>query len=304
VISFNRLEVIALVGNAEPMNRIDHSPGDQIELCVVSYGSVSYLDNWIASAKLLGSRLAVADNESSGGAIAALRMIDPLTVAVRTVALPHNPGFGAACNRLAETSTAQWLVFLNPDASIDSFAESALVPNHVIGARQATPAGKPVHASGISYGVCDEIRRSWLRKMPDEPTRTGYVSGGAMAIERSLFLRLGGFDEKFFLFYEDIDLCLRANKSGASVAVDPRWTVTHEVGHATRKNWDQALLTSYTSGRYFHRKHHHSVRGYDVYTSVDAVLRSVLAGRKGRRSKAVAYRRLAAAAVRNSMKRR
>ena len=102
-----------------------------------------------------------------------------------------------------------------------------------------------------------------------------------MAVERTEFLKLGGFDEQFFMFYEDIDFGLRATHSGIGVHNSPQWIVEHEVGHAARKNWNSALQTSYESGRYFHTKHGSNKRAYDLYVGVDSVIRYFLCCVKG-----------------------
>ena len=120
-----------------------------------------------------------------------------------------------------------------------------------------------------------------------------------MAIERAEFLALEGFDERMFLFYEDIDLCLRAVRSGNQVLLHPDWRVIHEVGHATRRDWSIALKASYVSGRYFHAKHRHFVRGYDAYVAADSVARSLLATTVQNDPKRTAYLYLARDALRN-----
>ncbi len=271
-----------------------------IEICIVAFGSESYLVDWFAQARKIDASLAIADNHPTGSTIAACQQHDADEgVVVRTLALPHNPGFGAACNALAASSSADWLVFLNPDATIVTFPENMLQLGSVFGAYQRKPDGQAVHCSGQSYRVRDEISRGWLRRMPHPANGRGYVSGGAMAIARSEFLALGGFDERMFLFYEDIDLCIRAGRSGKRVLLHPEWRVIHEVGHATRRDWTTALTTSYESGRYFHTKHRHCVRGFDAYVAADSLARSLCSTLLRNRPKRAAYLGLARQALRN-----
>jgi N-acetylglucosaminyl-diphospho-decaprenol L-rhamnosyltransferase len=276
------------------------SHSTSFEVCIVSFGSESYIPMWLDSAAKVGASLGVADNHPSGSTLNALgNASDRSGAQVRMVALPQNPGFGAACNALGESSTADWLIFLNPDAVVDSFPGTELVIGTIYGALQNTPDGHTIHCTGQSYRVRDEISRSWGRRMPRPADGVGYVSGGALAISRHDFLRLGGFDERMFLFYEDIDLCLRASAVGCRVTIHPQWHVTHEVGHATRRDWTSALSTSYRSGRYFHGKHHHSVRAYDLYVGVDAAARSLLAAIRRDKSKCSAYITLTKRALTN-----
>jgi N-acetylglucosaminyl-diphospho-decaprenol L-rhamnosyltransferase len=273
-----------------------------IEICIVAFGSERYIDSWLAAAEQLSATLAVADNHPTGSTTNAIRhrtQSNEIRVSVRTISLPNNPGFGSACNVLAQTSKADWLVFLNPDATIDLFPPDVFSTNTIIGATQQTPQHSPIHCSGRSYRVQDEVRRSWLRKMPLRPDGHGYVSGGAFAIGRVEFGRLGGFDEEFFLFYEDIDLCLRAYECGIRVVQHPNWVVTHEIGHAVRQNWSLALTASYESGRYFHQKHHHSVPLFDGYVVLDSVARCLFATVKRDVPKRVAYASLAILSLQN-----
>ncbi len=270
-----------------------------IEICIVGYESGQYAPFWVDAARRTGASLALADNAPGSSSISALESLPEHSIPTRTLRLPHNPGFGAACNRLAETSKADWLLFLNPDANIVSFERTSLQGRTILGARQRNPAGRPIHCAGRRYGIAEEIAHSWLRYKPRDPVGSGYVSGGAMIVERTVFAEIGGFDERFFLFYEDIDFCLRASNLGIAVRVEPSWDVVHELGHATRRNWDFALTQSYLSGRYFHQKQRHLIPCYDAYVSLDSIARWGLSSVRGNRTKASAYKRLAGLAGRS-----
>jgi GT2 family glycosyltransferase len=89
-------------------------------------------------------------------------------------------------------------------------------------------------------------------------------------IPRAVFLELGGFDEAFFMYYEDIDLCLRANDCGISVKVEPEWTVCHVGGHAANADRAGALIRSYDAASYFFAKHGGNVRLYRLLCRIDA----------------------------------
>ncbi len=94
-------------------------------------------------------------------------------------------------------------------------------------------SGDPSRHYGVRYRIRDEIARSWLRRVAPRPNGSGFVSGAALLIARADFDRIGGFDEEYFLFYEDIDLCLRANAAGIGTFVDERFTVRHSGAHST-----------------------------------------------------------------------
>lgn len=243
----------------------------------MGYQSEAVIGTAVRSAALVPQvRVAVCDNGPSGSSIDSARQAaTDGNLAFRSMVRSSNPGFGAGCNALARTSDADWLMFLNPDARVITWpwGEAGPSTGHIIGAEQRSSTGRPLQAYGVGYGVLEEIRRSWLRRRSPRPHGPGFVGGGAMLVERSVFLRLGGFDERYFLFYEDIDLCFRAVATGSKVVTEPRWEVEHDVGHSARTDMRAALLASYRSGRQFHARRHHYSRAYDIYMVMDSALR-------------------------------
>jgi GT2 family glycosyltransferase len=93
------------------------------------------------------------------------------------------------------------------------------------------------------------------------------VSGGCMAVQREVFRDLNGFDERFFMFYEDADLCLRARKAGFKVYHTPAISVVHHVGSS---NDDPTLFffRVYRSKLQFIRKHYSSLSYVAAYVMV------------------------------------
>ena len=273
------------------------------EFCIVAYRSENVIAHAIASVSdVANSRIAVCDNSPDGSSLeVAAQSAATSEIAFRSIVAPENPGFAAACNMLAVTSDADWLVFLNPDATVTTWPWGPGGPasDQIVGAEQMDSSGRLVGAYGTKYNVAEEIRRSWLRRPSPKPNCRGFVGGGAMAIERKRFLELGGFDAAFFLFYEDIDLCMRAAEIGLAVFVETAWKVQHDFGHSARRNLGHALLTSYNSGRLFHRKYGHGIVRYDAYIAVDALLRwsrsFLLRNSEGRR----AYAAVARASISN-----
>lgn len=282
----------------------DAATKPSIEVCIVAYGSEQVIAQAIASAACIPSAaIALCDNSPDGSSLViASEAAAKNHLPFRSMTATHNPGFGAGCNLLAQTSSADWLVFLNPDAEVLSWPWGPAGPDRwgIIGAEQIDSEDKPLGAYGISYTILEEIRRSWFRRQSRKPTSRGFVGGAAMAIERKQFLELRGFDERYFLFYEDIDLCMRANSSGVRVAVASNWVVRHNIGHSARRNLRKALSASYESGRRFHVMQGHSLFAYDCYVVVDSLARwlrmCVLRDPVGRNS----YLKLMAGAARHA----
>jgi GT2 family glycosyltransferase len=276
-----------------------------VEILVVSYASDQVIERLLASLVTTMPDVPVAIREHAADVahVAALeRLASRHTARVRVEHDPSNPGFGAGCNALACTSTADFLVFLNPDTELVVWPWSDAVPPPaatVVGPIMVD-SGHPGEYYGRSYRIRDEVARSWLRRRPPRPDGRGYVSGAAMLIERVTFDRLGGFDPRYFMFYEDIDLCLRANRAGVPTIVEPNWSVRHARGHSTRTRFGDALTWSYESAVRFHGRDGSAVRGYRAYVTADSAMRALRCLARRDRARASEYWRLARRAARDA----
>lgn len=278
-------------------------------MCIVSYNSAHALGSTLRSieAHLPAATVSIREHGNDTDSLAAIEeLADASPLAVDISVDATNPGFGTGCNALAATSTATWLLFLNPDAEVLAWPWHASSPppeQAVVGPHMDGP-GETERQSGRSYRILDEVARSWLRRSSVPLNGCGFVSGAALMIDRASFGRLGGFDESYFMFYEDIDLCLRANEAGIATLVEPDWQVRHSGGHATKDQFERAIGWSYDSALRFHGSRGSSVLLYRSYVVVDSVLRSGRHFMLRRRDTASAYRRLAARAIRRSSRSR
>ena len=194
----------------------------------------------------------VVDQASGDGTAAWLAAEHP---EVRVVALAENVGFGAGNNRGAEVASGRWLLLLNSDAfvrpgAIDElmrFAE-ARPGAGVVGPRLLWPDGRLQRScrrlpDGLPprHGVplrCASSRRARGSLngfycgdfAHDEPRRVDWVTGACLLVRRELFEQLGGFDEAFFLYSEEVDLLYRAAQLGAETWYDPAAEVVHVWG--------------------------------------------------------------------------
>lgn len=259
-----------------------------LEVLVVSFNSASALAACLRSvaAAAPGTPVAIREHGTDVDAAAELaRLLATHVGPIRVERDPSNPGFGAGCNALARASTASHLLFLNPDAEIVSWPWRNTPPpvGAIVGPRMISTRHPFAH-TGQGYRIRDEIARSWLRRSGPPPDGTGFVSGAALLVDRATFDRVGGFDERYFMFYEDIDLCARANAIGARTIVETEWAVRHEGAHSTRSRFGRSLMWSYESALRFHGDRDRPLRAYRAYVLIDALLRAAL--RVGRRDRA------------------
>lgn len=183
-----------------------------------------------------------------------------------------NIGFGGANNLGVRTSKGKNILFLNPDTlfqkkSIESLfrffkknPHIAILGPKIIQASRFRPqpftCGKKTSLLGILFR--NTILKPWNKK---KPTLVDWVSGTALLVRKSLFQKVGGFDEKFFMYFEDQDLCLRIKKLGYDVCFFPKSDVLHYDGKCW-PNSKQQKIAFYAAQDYFFKKHHPAYKGF------------------------------------------
>jgi GT2 family glycosyltransferase len=210
----------------------------QTSVVVVAYNAGHFLQDCIASIVTSepGVEVIVVDNGSTDGAVEQVQARFP---GVRTVWNDRNGGFGAGSNRGAAAAQGSFLVFLNPDAVVtDGWLEALVRPlaeDPAIGL--VTPkvllrdnpdrinvAGLEVHLSGIT--LCRGLGAP--RAAFDEAAEVAAASGVAVAVRRDVFEALGGFDEDFFLYMEDVDISVRVWLAGYRCLYVPQAVALHD----------------------------------------------------------------------------
>lgn len=172
---------------------------------------------------------------------------------VRHVESKSNVGFSVACNEGARMATADLLLFINPDCVVprDALARIAGIagergghwcatprlidPNGTeqVGARRNEPTPSRCFGEALATILPDRTFPARLRinlntePLPDEPFEVEAMSGSFMLMPRATFEAVGGFDENYFLHFEDVDLCLRLKRIGARLLFIPSINVLH-----------------------------------------------------------------------------
>jgi GT2 family glycosyltransferase len=176
----------------------------------------------------------VFDNASTDGTVDSIRSVYS---EVELVESQVNIGFAAANNRAVSLAQGDFLAFLNPDATVEpdwllpllrvlqsDGTVGAITPSLVFADAPDTlnACGNKVHLSGITY--CREYGKPATDGPPEE---VGAISGAAFVMRKNLFLKIGGFEERFFLYFEDTDLSLRLRCTGLRCMAVPHSRVRH-----------------------------------------------------------------------------
>jgi len=229
-------------------------------IIVVTYNSAATLPACLASIDAAGGpQLVVVDSASTDSTVEVSKRYG-----IAPIVLPRNQGFSVAANKGAQQAHTPYLFFLNPDADLP-VNTMPLIENYfrehpgvaIIGGVLVDAAGH-IEPAGFGSPVTpwSVVGRHLSRSVPPvaaEPV--GWVSGAALAIRRDAFIHLHGFDEQFFMYWEDVDLCRRAWQAGYEVHLLPQLRVAHERGHSLKNQSEKTKLYDAGADRYF-RKHY------------------------------------------------
>ncbi|UAL08910.1 glycosyltransferase family 2 protein [Caulobacter segnis] len=188
----------------------------------------------------------------------------PLSMGVRVVGRGENIGFGAACNLGARSSDADVIVFINPDVDVTLKALNEIVEaGGLLGDRsvwapaildrsERLPTLKRPGRFGLAF------RRVYidLADNGDANIPMLYVSGACLATSRATFFAVGGFNDKIFMYGEDLEFCVRASDMGVQVVV----IADVSVGHAGGKS------SSNFSAKY--KRLYRSIKGHFIALSL------------------------------------
>lgn len=198
----------------------------------------------------------------------------------------NNLGYAKAMNRVLENTHSPYAVFLNPDTIIkDGFLGSAksFMDNNpdagILGPEILDPGGCvqgsartfPTFRSALAGRTSlisrmfpkNPITRAHILSNNSDgktPMKVDWVSGACMVARRETLDKVGFFDERFFLYWEDVDLCKRVADGGWKVVYYPSATVVHAVGGSSERNLVRSVFEFHKSAYLYLMKHYESYR--------------------------------------------
>jgi N-acetylglucosaminyl-diphospho-decaprenol L-rhamnosyltransferase len=279
-----------------------------LDIVIVNWNSGPQLANCldsIAGAAHSGfhlTRVALVDNDSSDGSADRLpQALLPLTV----LRNERNYGFAAASNQGATGSAAKYLLFLNPDTRLKH--DSLSKPIAFLEQRENSHVGivgvQLLDLSGRISATCarfltpgmiarkmlglEELRIWSPHFMTDWNHQTSatvdHVMGAFFLVRRSLFVSLKGFDERFFVYLEDLDFSLRAKQAGFDSVYLANTQIYHRGGGSSHQIRSRTLYYSLMSRILYGFKH------FDVWTAVGLTIGTLLVEPVARIVQAIAH---------------
>lgn len=254
----------------------------KVSCIIVSFNVRELLKDCLESLRVerehLSIEIVIVDNASSDGSPEMLSELGKEDSDLRIVLNAENVGFAAACNQGADLAEGDILIFLNPDTIVPAGTTKGMLdfiaadPDvGIVGPRIEYPDGSLQFSCGeeldLRYSFFEAFRlwtvsprlfgggryMSWRH---DEVRDVGWVSGGCLMIRRTLFRELHGFDETFFLYTEDMDLCLRAKRMGRRVVYWPNARILHSEAKSAVQLRGDSLVRRYRARLYYFKKHH------------------------------------------------
>ena len=265
-----------------------------LDVAIVNYNTRELLRQCLESVRRAEPGVVVVvDHGSTDGSIAMLRSEFPNVVLEVN---PANPGYGAGANRAIRRTSETGVLLLNSDTVLEPGALTVLrtyLDSHpragLVGPRLRNPDGTLqrscyhfltpfqmlVAQTGLArlFSVTPVLRDRFLPASPHDTARVvPWVKGAALVIRRTAFEAVGGFDETFFMYAEELDLCYRLKEAGWETHFAPVTDVVHVEAASTAQHRARMEVKLFDSVHLFYRRHYTRARLQQLRLVVASVM--------------------------------
>jgi GT2 family glycosyltransferase len=255
--------------------------GVDLSIIIVNYNVKEFLENALNSIKKatvgINAEIFVVDNASEDGSVEMVRQKFP---EVNLIVNKENVGFARANNEALKLAKGKYILLINPDTIVQEDTFKVLISfleSHpecgMVGCKVLNPDGTLQLACRRSFptpwvaftkmvGLARIFPKSKIFAQynltyldPDEIVEVDAVSGSFMMIRREVYEKVGGLDEDFFMYGEDIDWCYRIKKAGWKIYYVPTTQIIHFKGESTKRSSIDEVKVFYDAMRIFVKKH-------------------------------------------------
>ena len=209
----------------------------------------------------------IIDNNSSDESAPEVLKIKNKISNLALIQNKENMGFARGCNIGANVARGRYILFLNSDTQVldrgflsmtdflDKNPQIAL-----LGGKLENNDGSIQPSAGKFYNLVNLIimllgleRLGFLRSSPDKIQKVDWVSGACMMVRRNIFEKLNGFDDKLFMYMEDMEICFRAQELGYSTYFYPHLKLKHKSLGSSNRTF--AIINIYKGILHFYKRH-------------------------------------------------
>jgi len=254
----------------------------RVSIIIINYNGAGIIDRCISSIEDsygIPHELLVVDNGSTDSSPGYLERLGSKRPFFTLIKAGKNLGFGKAANLAASKASGDILLFLNPDTEVTEHDLSPLInrakekDTGIVGPRVLNTDGSLQYSARSFPTLSRQFYESYFlhrlfRKNKvlgsyfmtywdyNSPRRVDWISGAFMLIEEKKFRDIGGFDEGFFMYSEDTDICYRLDASGLKNYYDPSYGVIHIDSAIASREEGKREARIWESRRKYFKKHY------------------------------------------------
>jgi len=274
-----------------------------LSVIIVNYNVKEFLQNLLYSVEKASTNITkeiiIVDNASDDGSVEFIKEKFP---SVKLIENKKNIGFGKANNQALEIATGKFILLINPDVVVSEDTFDKMISFFEKNPQSGLAGCKILNGDGSFYLACRRsfpgpwtsfTKLSGLSSLfpksrifarynltyldQNETYEVDAISGAFMLMRKEVYEKVGGFDEQFFMYGEDLDLCYRIQKAGYKVFYVHSAQIIHYQGESTKRSSIDETRVFYNAMTLFVKKHFSSSFVVEVILRTAIVVRSILA---------------------------